>query len=97
EYDEKALKKWKDDSSGLVTAYKNEISELSDDQFEAATLKSTLENVIEKHEVGFGKLMMPLRIATTGQGFGPDLFSSMELLGKETVISRIDTALEKLD
>src|SRR6056297_1172191 len=53
--------------------------------------------VIEKNDVGFGKLMMPLRIAVTGQGFGPDLFSSMELLGKETVISRLDTALEKLD
>ena len=96
-YDEKALKKWKADSADLVQQYKSSIEELDDDQFEAATLKSHLEDVIEKNDVGFGKLMMPLRIAVTGQGFGPDLFSSMELLGKETVISRLDTALEKLD
>lgn len=96
-YDEKALKKWKDDSGDLVSQYKESIEDLNSDEFEAATLKSHLEDVIEKNDVGFGKLMMPLRIAVTGQGFGPDLFASMELLGKETVIKRIDTALEKLN
>ncbi|CAN5272675.1 glutamate--tRNA ligase [soil metagenome] len=96
-YDEKALKKWKSDSPELVADYKIRISKLSDEEFEASTLKSNLEAVIEKHDVGFGKLMMPLRIAVTGQGFGPDLFASMELLGKETVIKRIDVALKKLD
>lgn len=94
EYDEKALKKWKDDSSELVALYKEEIEDLS--YFEAGNLKSSLETVINAKDVGFGKLMMPLRIAITGQGFGPDLFASMELLGKEVVIRRIDTALEKL-
>ncbi|NBC04543.1 MAG: glutamate--tRNA ligase, partial [Bacteroidetes bacterium] len=94
EYDEKALKKWKDDSAELVGIYKTEIEELSD--FEAGNLKSSLESVINAKGVGFGKLMMPLRIAITGQGFGPDLFASMELLGKEAVTRRIDTALEKL-
>ena len=96
EYDEKALKKWKDDSSKLVQAYKEKIAVLDEDQFEAVTLKSLLEEVINAEGVGFGKLMMPLRIATTGQGFGPDLFASMELMGKETVLRRIDTAVKKL-
>ena len=96
EYDENALKKWKDDSSALVEDYKTRISGIADDQFEAALLKTKLEEVIGEHGVGFGKLMMPLRIAVTGQGFGPDLFTSMELLGKETVLRRIDTALERL-
>lgn len=95
-YDEKALKKWKDNSGDLVRQYKTSIQDLDNDEFEAATLKSNLEDVINKNDVGFGKLMMPLRIAVTGQGFGPDLFASMELLGKETVIKRMDTALEKL-
>ncbi|MEQ9091100.1 MAG: glutamate--tRNA ligase [Balneola sp.] len=96
EYDENALKKWKDDSAGLVTSYKEKVEVLSDNEFEAATLKSKLEETIEEHEVGFGKLMMPLRIAVTGQGFGPDLFASLELLGKDEVLGRIDVALERL-
>lgn len=96
EYDEKALKKWKDDSPGLVGKYKKTIENLTVDEFEAAGLKTKLETVINKHDVGFGKLMMPLRIVITGQGFGPDLFASMELLGKEAVLRRIDVALERL-
>ena len=96
EYDEKALKKWGDDSPALVADYRAKINELPENEFEAATLKSKLEEVINAHDVGFGKLMMPLRIAVTGQGFGPDLFSSMELLGKETVLRRIDKALQEL-
>jgi glutamyl-tRNA synthetase len=96
EYDENALKKWKDDSAGLVGVYRQKIESLSDETFEAATLKTLLEDVINAEGVGFGKLMMPLRIATTGQGFGPDLFASMELMGKDTVLRRIDSALDRL-
>lgn len=97
EYDEKAVKKWKDDSAGLVKAWTEKVDALSEEEFKAAILKSKLEETIEEHEVGFGKLMMPLRIAVTGQGFGPDLFESLELLGKEEVMERIETALKRLD
>ena len=96
EYDPKPLKKWKEDSTALVSEYQKEIESMDDDGFEAGTLKQKLEGVIERNEVGFGKLMMPLRIAVTGQGFGPDLFISMEMLGKETVMRRIDRALSSL-
>ncbi|MCH2448593.1 MAG: glutamate--tRNA ligase [Gracilimonas sp.] len=95
-YDENALKKWKDDSSRLILSYKTRIEALSEDDFKAATLKKKLEETIEEHGVGFGKLMMPLRIAISGQGFGPDLFPALELIGKEEVLGRIDSALERL-
>ena len=95
-YDENALKKWKDDSKPLTKLYREGLNAISVEEFQADRLKSLLEEIIQKEEVGFGKLMMPLRIAVTGQGFGPDLFTSMELLGRETVIRRIDTAIDKL-
>jgi len=40
--------------------------------------------------------MMPLRIAVTGQGFGPDLFESMALIGREAVLRRLASAVERL-
>lgn len=95
-YDEKALKKWKDDSPQLVQAYKAKIEQLSEAEFKADTLKDKLKETIEEHDVGFGKLMMPLRIAVSGQGFGPDLFPALELIGKEETLHRIETALTKL-
>ncbi|TVQ67833.1 MAG: glutamate--tRNA ligase [Balneolaceae bacterium] len=95
-YDEQALKKWTDQSAGLVTIYMDEISGIHENEFKAARLKTALEHTVEAEGIGFGKLMMPVRIAVTGLGFGPDLFSSMELLGKETVLRRMRYALEKL-
>ncbi len=95
-YDGNALKKWKEDSPVLVSAWKEKVLDLSEEEFKAATLKAKLEEVINEHEVGFGKLMMPLRVAVTGQGFGPDLFPALELIGKEEVLGRIEAALEKL-
>ena len=96
EYDKDALKKWKEDSSKLVSAWKAKVEVLNDPEFTAAALKIRLEEVISERKVGFGKLMMPLRIVTTGQGFGPDLFPSLELLGKKEVLNRIDNALSQL-
>jgi len=96
EYDEKALKKWRDDSTSLVEAYRDKIVHIDKEQFTADKLKSVLEEVINEKGVGFGKLMMPLRVAVTGLGFGPDLFPALELLGKQTVLRRIETALERL-
>ncbi|WP_085993707.1 glutamate--tRNA ligase [Oceanobacillus senegalensis] len=42
------------------------------------------------------KLFMPIRVATTGQMHGPELPMAIELLGKELVVSRLDTLLKKL-
>lgn len=96
EYNEDALKKWKDDSAELVSLYAERVKSLSESEFVAATLKSKLEEIVAEKEIGFGKLMMPLRIATTGQGFGPDLFPALEMIGKEKVLSRIRKAVDTI-
>lgn len=96
EYDEQATKKWNDGSAELLRDYVEKIEELGDDEFEAKTLKDKIKEVIEAHDVGFGPLMMPLRVAVSGMGYGPDLTPTIELLGKETTIRRINTAIEKL-
>ncbi|MDX1672601.1 MAG: glutamate--tRNA ligase [Balneolaceae bacterium] len=96
DYEEDVKKKWKDNSTELVEDYIDRISELEPPSFKAGTLKKALKEVIEEHDTGFGKLAMPLRIAVTGMGFGPDLFPTMELLGKETVIGRLKTAVDRL-
>ena len=81
-----SIKKWKSDSSIFVKAYQEKIGSLTDNEFTVPNLKTSLEAVVSEKEVGFGKVMMPVRIATTGQGFGPDLFSALALVGKEEVI-----------
>ncbi|TYP92180.1 glutamyl-tRNA synthetase [Fodinibius salinus] len=96
EYEEQALDKWSDDSAELLSDYVDKIEQLDTDEFEATTLKDKIKEVIEAHDVGFGPLMMPLRVAVSGMGHGPDLTPTLELIGKEATIRRINTAIEKL-
>ncbi len=97
EYDEKSKKKaWKEQTPALVQKYLDEIQSLSRDEFKAAPLKEKLSAVIEAEGVGFGKLMLPVRVAVTGMGFGPDLFETMELIGKQETEQRIADAISKL-
>ncbi|WP_445665204.1 glutamate--tRNA ligase [Fodinibius sp. AD559] len=96
EYEDKAVKKWKDNSAELLEAYVDKLEDLDEDEFEAKTLKDKIKEVIEEYDVGFGPVMMPLRVAVSGMGYGPDLTPTIELLGKETTIRRINTAIEKL-
>lgn len=94
EFDDKAVKKaWKGDAVDLVSEFKDEVEKLTDHS--AANLKDKLSGITEARGFGFGKLMLPVRVAITGNGSGPDLFETMELLGKETVVKRLDTALNK--
>ena len=39
---------------------------------------------------------MPIRIASTGSMHGPELNTSLELLGKERVAARVKAALETI-
>lgn len=96
EYDKGALKKWKEGSAELVNAYLEKIRQLDDGEFKTDALKSKVNEIIDERGIGFGKVAMPLRVAVTGQGFGPDLFPSIELIGKDATVRRLETALEKL-
>lgn len=96
EVDPAAMKKWKEDSAELVGEYRKRVDAMPSSAFDATSLKSTLEEIVNERGIGFGKLMMPLRIAVTGQGFGPDLFESMALIGREAVLRRLASAVERL-
>jgi glutamyl-tRNA synthetase len=58
-------------------------------EWDAATLKTTVEDVGEKHGLKKGKAQAPLRVAVTGRTVGPPLFEAMEVLGREEVIRRL--------
>ena len=96
-YDEKAVKKgWKEDTPERVAGYRRRIIDLDGDTFRADELKRILTEIVEAEGVGFGKLMMPLRVAVTGAGSGPDLFETMELLGRDEVLRRLDAAMARI-
>lgn len=64
--------------------------------FDAATIKKAVQQTGKDSGAKGKMLFMPVRIATTGQMHGPDLPNAIELLGKSTVVSRLETIIASL-
>ncbi|HLG29388.1 MAG TPA: glutamate--tRNA ligase, partial [Candidatus Brocadiales bacterium] len=96
EYDEAAVEKFikKDGVSNLLKEAYAELSNL--DGFEIEKLEACLRILTEKYKIGFGKLAQPLRVAITGKSVSAGIFETMELLGKEKTIKRLEYSVKHL-
>ncbi|MFI5819505.1 glutamate--tRNA ligase [Streptomyces rishiriensis] len=64
--------------------------------WKADNLKAVLLAVGERHGLKLGKAQAPIRVAVTGRTIGLPLFESMELLGRNRVLTRLNAATKKL-
>jgi glutamyl-tRNA synthetase len=64
-------------------------------QFTSSALESVVKSYIADHELSFGAIMPILRLGACGTMKGPDLYETMELLGQDTVVSRMKDSIEK--
>lgn len=95
EYDAKVIKKkWNDEAKLLLGDYKETLESIDTLTTESALY--SLNEVLEKHDAGMGKVMPALRVSITGVPGGPDLMGIMAVLGKDDCISRIDNALNNI-
>ena len=95
-YDEKTIrKKWKEDTSNLLSEFKNRIEAIS--EFSSENIEIEFKSYLEEKEIGMGKLLPAFRVSLTGLGMGPSLFDIAALLGKEETIKRMETALKKIN
>ena len=95
-FDEKTIrKKWKEDTSNLLSEFKNRIEAISD--FSSENIEKEFKFYLEEKEIGMGKLLPAFRVSLTGLGMGPSLFDIAALLGKKETIKRMETALEKIN
>ncbi|GAT82491.1 glutamyl-tRNA synthetase [Streptomyces sp. F-3] len=62
----------------------------------AESLKEAVQAAGEVHGLKLGKAQAPVRVAVTGRTVGLPLFESLQVLGKEKALARIDAALAKL-
>lgn len=92
QYDEKAVKKaFKEDTADILESVVDLMENASN--FSAATLSANIKAWITSQEMGFGKVMMPLRLALVGEMKGPDVFEIASLLGKEETVKRVRNAI----
>jgi len=74
--------------AGILPAVIEAFESLS--TWEAATLKDTLVAVGEAHGLKLGKAQAPVRVAVTGRSVGLPLFESLEVLGRERTLQRLN-------
>lgn len=95
QYDESVIsKKWNDEAFKVISVYKDALEK--ETSITAATAKSILDLAAASVNVGVGKIMQALRVAITGNGSGPDLMITIEILGKEETVKRLAAALANL-
>ena len=91
-YNEKAAKKaFKENTPQLLSKLVALFEECVD--FSSESLTNKTKNWITENEIGFGNVMMPLRLALVGEMKGPDVFEIAAILGKKEVISRINKVI----
>jgi len=91
---EAALKKaWKEHSKDLMLQLITVLETADDSSVEA--LQDTVKGWITRNEIGFGKIMMPLRVALVGALEGVDVFDIMYLIGSSETIKRIQTLIDR--
>jgi glutamyl-tRNA synthetase len=88
-------KKWNADVVKVLTGYKDAVNSLG--TLDATSAKATLESVAAQMGIQTGKIMQAFRVSITGNGSGPDLMMTLEILGKEEVVKRIAHALQTIN
>ena len=72
------------------------LADLQDADFSADVVEQRLRGAAEGAGMKAGDFFTPIRVAVTGRTVSPPLFASLELLGRDRALARIDAALEKL-
>ena len=92
-FDEEELEILKQDTTIAVFEDFLEKLEVAGD-FTSESIKTLIKTIQKDTGVKGKNLFMPIRIASTGSMHGPELNTSLELLGRDRVVARVKAALE---
>lgn len=87
-------KAMKEGSDALLRTARAKLADA--DWSDPESLKGAVLAAGEEHGLKLGKAQAPVRVAVTGRTVGLPLFESLEVLGRERTLARIDAALAKL-
>ena len=91
-YDEKASKNWKPDTSELL----HKLIQLLENTatFQSEVIENAVKDWLTKDEIGMGKIMQPFRLSLVGALKGPHLFDIAALIGRKETNRRIENAIK---
>lgn len=94
-FDEKAVEKVLLKNGGEGLAVLRDLAPLIEtvEHFEAGAIEAAIQHWCEHKGLGMGKAAQPLRVAVTGGTVSPGLGQTLELLGKASVLARLERCL----
>ncbi|MBY0260880.1 MAG: hypothetical protein K2Q20_00950, partial [Phycisphaerales bacterium] len=78
----------------LLVLARERLAGVTDADFSPATLHTLLEQLAQQQGVGIGQVAQPVRVALTGTGVSPGIAETLAILGKKSVLRRIERCLE---
>ncbi len=96
EYDEKAAAKHLTlKSQPLLAELRQSLEGLSD--WKSVAIHAKITDIVQEREIGFGAIAQPVRVALTGSTVSPGIDVTIELVGRDRVLQRIDSAMDWID
>jgi len=95
-YDSAELVPQKGDRAMALTALQRGREVLATTEFTHDALEQTLRSAASALGIKTGQMFQPIRVAVCGRKNAPPLFATLEVLGRDTSIARIDQAIQKL-
>lgn len=94
-FDEKAVQKvlMKDRALEILRQVRDELAALP--ELTEQAIEEMLRKLAETRQVGLGKVAQPLRVALCGTTISLPIFDSVNMLGRERTLRRIDLTLER--
>jgi glutamyl-tRNA synthetase len=96
-YDAAELIPKKGDAAMAVKALQQALVSLATAEFTHDGLEAALRAGAEALGIKAGQMFEPIRVAVCGRKTAPPLFGTLEVLGRETALARIEKAITKLD
>jgi glutamyl-tRNA synthetase len=95
-YDTSELIPKKGDAALALRVLEQALKTLASAEFTHDGLETALRGAAEALGIKAGQMFEPVRVAVCGRKTAPPLFGTLEVLGRETCLKRIDRAIEKL-
>lgn len=97
EFDEKAVNKvlLKNDSEGVAMLCKFAVALQQLEPWTGEAAHELIKTFCEQNDVGMGKVAQPLRVAISGTTVTPPIDATLEILGRDRTLKRIELCLAK--
>src|SRR5262249_28346885 len=95
-YDPAELIPQKGDAAMALKVLRKAHDVLAQTEFMHSRLDHALRSAAQELDVKVGQMFQPSRVAVCGRNNAPLLFETLEVLGRETTLTRIEQAIHKL-